>query len=191
MIGTKFCSQIGCKLNTMFESHANWLDKFQFSIWRLLINLQLKIIIYCVTEQTKHNVIAKICPTFQVLSSHFCEVKMLLYEHWAKNCVIRKYFNSTLYPIRVIPMWKYVLTQGLQLRILVHLVSVWPWYSTWAIRKWQPCNAAELHRIFLSIVSRYDKSYTVDGWEFIHFFSIDTNSWLIYIHWYIKLRLCF
>ena len=31
-----------------------------------------------------HNLISKICPKFQVLSSHFFEVTKLLYEHWAK-----------------------------------------------------------------------------------------------------------
>ena len=35
-------------------------------------------------QPTIHNSILKICPKFQVLSSHFSEVDELLDEHWMK-----------------------------------------------------------------------------------------------------------
>ena len=40
-------------------------------------------------QPTIHNLILKICPEFQVLSSHFSEVNELLHAHWTKdNCKI-------------------------------------------------------------------------------------------------------
>ena len=42
---------------------------------------------------TIHNSISKICPKFQVLSSHFFEVDELLDEHWAK--IVRSEYIST------------------------------------------------------------------------------------------------
>ena len=35
-------------------------------------------------QPTIHNSISKICPKFQVISSHFFEVNELLDEHWQK-----------------------------------------------------------------------------------------------------------
>ena len=65
-------------------SDQRWQDELRFSIWRFFeqsafVNNHL----LCYWP-TIHNSISKICPKFQVLSSHFFEVDELLDEHWAK-----------------------------------------------------------------------------------------------------------
>ena len=85
---------------------------------------------------TIHNSISKICPKFQVLSSHFVKVDELLDSaRWSmsKNCAMWKYFNSNLCQMR-----KDVLIKGLRSRILV--LRAWPWYSTWDILDRQICT---------------------------------------------------
>ena len=93
-IATKVCSQISCKWNAMFESHVvptaqRWQDKLQFFVWRFFeqsafVNNHL----LCYWP-TIHNLISKICPEFQVISSHFFKVIELLDEHWAKLCKVK------------------------------------------------------------------------------------------------------
>ena len=66
-------------------SDQRWQDKLQFSIWRFfelsdLVNNHL----LCYWP-TIHNSISKICPKFQVPSSHFFEVDELRDEYWEKN----------------------------------------------------------------------------------------------------------
>ena len=91
-ITTKVCSQIGRKWNVMFESHVVtsidtiWQDEFRFSIWlgRLFEQSSCVNIHLLCYWPTIHNLISKICPKFQVISSHFFEVDELLDEHWVK-----------------------------------------------------------------------------------------------------------
>ena len=56
-------------------------DKLRFSIWRFFERFVFVLLCYW---PTIHNLISKICPKFQVISSHFFEVDELLDEHWAK-----------------------------------------------------------------------------------------------------------
>ena len=68
------------------------LDKHWLSIYRLLSNLLLKIIIYFVTAVTTiQSSILKLCHKFQVLNSHFSEVYDMHNEQWAlsKHCMKR------------------------------------------------------------------------------------------------------
>ena len=65
-------------------SDQGWQDELRFLIWRFFeqsafVNNHL----LCYWP-TIHNSISKICPNFQVISSHSFEVDELLYEHWAK-----------------------------------------------------------------------------------------------------------
>ena len=59
------------------ESAAVAAGRFDFRFEDFLSNLSWLTIIYCVTDQTS---ILKICPEFQVISSHFFEVDELLDE---------------------------------------------------------------------------------------------------------------
>ena len=66
-----------------------WQDKFRFSIWiffelSTFVNSHLLCFSVCYWP-TIHNYILKICPKFQVISSHFFKVLELLDKHWAKN----------------------------------------------------------------------------------------------------------
>ena len=88
-IATKVWSQIRRKWNAMFESHVvttdqRWQDKLLFSIWRFFEQSSFVNIRLLCYWPTIHNSISKICPKFQVISSHFFEVDELLDEHWAK-----------------------------------------------------------------------------------------------------------
>ena len=82
-IATKVCSRIGRKLNAMFESHVvTSVDRTSFyfrfeDFWQYaFVNIHL----LCYWP-TILNLISKICPKFQVISSHFFEVDELLDEH--------------------------------------------------------------------------------------------------------------
>ena len=82
-IAIKVCSQIGRKLNAMFESHVvTSVDRTSFyfrfeDFWQsAFVNIHL----LCYWP-TIHKLISKICPKFQVISSHFFEVDELLDEH--------------------------------------------------------------------------------------------------------------
>ena len=86
-----------CSLNTAFEkpcTHQPWQDKLWFLILEFFRNL------FFVTNHllcywpTTHNSIWKICPNFQVLSSHFFEIDELHDEHWAN--IVQSKNNSTL-----------------------------------------------------------------------------------------------
>ena len=71
-------------------SDQRWQDKLQFSISRFfelsdLVNNHL----LCYWP-TNHNLISKICPEFQVISSHFFKVNKLLDKHWQKLCKVKK-----------------------------------------------------------------------------------------------------
>ena len=44
---------------------------------------------------TIHNSISKICPKFQVISSHFFEVDKLLDENWALSKIVQSEIIST------------------------------------------------------------------------------------------------
>ena len=75
-----------------------WQDRLRFSIWRFfelsdLVNYHL---LYYLP--TIHISISKICPKFQVISSHFFEVDELLDEQWAIIVQTSKWknFNSNI-----------------------------------------------------------------------------------------------
>ena len=65
-------------------SDQHWQDKLWFSIWRFFEQSAFANIHLLCYWPTIHNSISKICPKFQVISSHFFEVDELLDEHWAK-----------------------------------------------------------------------------------------------------------
>ena len=77
-IGTKVCSQIGRKWDAMIQS-----NDFLFSNWRLFEQFAFVINHLLCYWPAIHNSISKICPDFQVPSSHFSENNVLLDEHWA------------------------------------------------------------------------------------------------------------
>ena len=73
-----------------------WQDERQFSIWRFFeqfVFVNNHLLCYW---PTINNLISKICPKFQVISSHFFKVYDLLDEQWAlrKNCA--KWKNSNV-----------------------------------------------------------------------------------------------
>ena len=65
-------------------SDQRWQDELQFSVWRFFEQSAFEIIHLPCYWPTIHNSISKICPKFQVISSHFFEVDELLDEHWVK-----------------------------------------------------------------------------------------------------------
>ena len=111
LIATKFCSQNGCKWNTMFESYVvTIIDKtsFDFQFEDFLSNLLFEIIIYCVTDQPsiaqsqrsvlnfKFSVLTFLrsmsCP--MSIEQKLCQVKYLtlIYAkcdkmYWSKVCI--------------------------------------------------------------------------------------------------------
>ena len=97
-IATKVCSQIGRKWNVMFEtwkqcSDQRWQDELRFSIWRFFEQSAFANFHLLCYWPTIHNSITKICPKFQVFSSHFFEVDELLDEQWAKIVQSEKISN--------------------------------------------------------------------------------------------------
>ena len=116
-------------------SDQRWQDdsELRVSIWRFFEQFSFvnnRLLCYW---PTIHNSISKICPTFQVISTHFFEVDEVLNEHSAKIVRNEFFFNSGLCRMR-----EDVSIKGLRSRILVY--RVWPWYSTWAIREQQTCR---------------------------------------------------
>ena len=103
-------------------SDQRWQDDLRFSIWRFFEQSSFVNNHLLCYWPTIYNLISKICPKFQALSSHVFEVDELLDEHWAKleNYAKWKYFNSNLFQMR-----KRVSIKGLRTRILVY--RVWPW----------------------------------------------------------------
>ena len=71
-IAAKVCSQIGRKWNVMFESQV---------VTSVTTFVNIHLLCYW---PTIHYSISKICPKFQIISSHFFEVDDLLDEYWAK-----------------------------------------------------------------------------------------------------------
>ena len=65
-------------------SDQHWQDEPPFWIWRFFGQSAFVNIYGQCYWPTIHNLILKICPKFQVISSHFFEVDELLDEHWAK-----------------------------------------------------------------------------------------------------------
>ena len=61
-----------------------WQDELQFSIWILFGESAFVIIHLLCYWPTIHYLILKICPKYQVISSHFFKVNDLLNEHCAK-----------------------------------------------------------------------------------------------------------
>ena len=90
-IATKVCSQIGSKWNVMSESNVvTSVDRQAwFSIWRFFAQSAFANIHLLCCQTTIHNLILKICPKFEVISSHFFEVNELLNKHWAKFCQVK------------------------------------------------------------------------------------------------------
>ena len=98
-IATKNCSQIGRKWNAMSERH-----ELRFSIWRCFKQsafVNNRLLYYW---PTMHNSISKICPKFQVHSSHFFEVDELLDEYWEK--IVQSENISTLIYVECIKMYR-------------------------------------------------------------------------------------
>ena len=65
-------------------SDQRWQIELWFPIWRFFELSDLVHNHLLCYWPTIHNSISKICPKFQVISSHFFEVDELLDEHWAK-----------------------------------------------------------------------------------------------------------
>ena len=80
-------------------SDQRWQD-LQFSIWRFFEQSSFVNIHLLCYWPTIHNLISKICPKFQVISSHFFNVDELLDEHWAKIVRNEKNYNSNLCQMR-------------------------------------------------------------------------------------------
>ena len=77
-------------------SDQRWQDELRFSIWRFFEQSSFVNIHLLCYWPTIHNSISKICPKFQVISSHFFEVDELLNEHWAK-IVWSEIFSTPIY----------------------------------------------------------------------------------------------
>ena len=65
-------------------SDQRWQDDLRFSIWRFFEQSSFVNNHLLCYWPTIHNFISKICPKFQVISSHIFEINKLLNEHWAK-----------------------------------------------------------------------------------------------------------
>ena len=74
-------------------SNQRWQDKLRFSIWRFFEQSSFVNIHLLCYWPTIHNLISKICPKFQVISSYFFKVDELLDEHWAKIVRSEIYFQ--------------------------------------------------------------------------------------------------
>ena len=112
-------------------SDQHWQDMLQFSIWRFFWAICLckssSLVSLLCYWQTIHKSILKICPKFEVLSSHFSEVNELFNEHWAK--IVPSENISTPIYIQCYNMYQWkVSMKGLLSRILID--PVWPWYLT-------------------------------------------------------------
>ena len=74
-------------------SDQRWQDNLRFSIWGLFEQSSFVNIHPLCSWATIHNLISKICPKFQVISSRFLEVDELLHEHWAKIVLSENIFT--------------------------------------------------------------------------------------------------
>ena len=124
-----------------------WQDELRFWIWRFyehsaFVNNHL----LCYWP-TIHNSISKICPKFQVLSSHFFEDSMSSEQKLCKVKIFQVQSESMLNVMTYID-------KRFRSRILVY--RVWPWYSTWTIRERPSCQQKNWLQ-----VERLDEKYTV------------------------------
>ena len=76
-------------------SDQRWQDELRFSIWRFFEQSSFVNIHLLCYWPTIHNSISKICPKFQVLSSHFFKVNELLNEQWVK-IVLRENISTPI-----------------------------------------------------------------------------------------------
>ena len=95
----QLCSQICSKWNAVFErlALAGLALLLQSSIWRFLSNLLLKIVIYCVTDQSSITWSGKCYLNFNFSALIFLRSTSCWAAGWwalGKNCAKRK--NSTL-----------------------------------------------------------------------------------------------
>ena len=160
-IATKNCSQIGRKWNAMSERH-----ELRFSIWRCFKQsafVNNRLLYYW---PTIHNSISKICPKFQVISSHFFEVDELLDEHWAK--IVQSENISTPIYVECDKTYWVLLTKSLCAIIVV--LSVW--VSLALIFNLNNLRMITLQAKKRFQVARYNK------WCIVFFWDIDWNSWL-------------
>ena len=96
-IATNVCSQIGRKWNAMFASHVvTSVDRTSFYfLFEDFLSAVVNNHLLCYWPIIQ-NSISKICPKFQVLSSHFFKVDELLNEQWAK-IVLSENISSPVY----------------------------------------------------------------------------------------------
>ena len=138
--------------------HQRWQDKLQFSIWGFfepstLVNNHL--LCYWATI---HNLISKICPKIQILSSHLFEVDELLDELWAK--IVRSESISTPIYVGCDKMY--------QSKVCVQEFSYF--VSGLEIQLEQSKNYSPVRKKNQLQVAKYD--------EYCFFLGIDTNQWL-------------
>ena len=76
-----------------------WQDELRFLMWAFFEQSSFINIHLLCYRPTIHDSILKICPKFQVFSSHFFKVDELL-DELSKNCAKWKYFNSNLCPMQ-------------------------------------------------------------------------------------------
>ena len=85
-----------CSESLLVTSDYCWQDRLQFLNWRFFEQFAFVNNHLLCYWPTIHNSISKICPKFQVLSSHFLEVDELLDEYCAKN-LKSEFFSTPIY----------------------------------------------------------------------------------------------
>ena len=114
---------------------------------------------------TIYNLISKIWPKFQSLSSHFFKVDELLHKHWAKIVQSENVQVSTPIYIECNKMyWPNVCIQGFWYIMSGLQVDIKPGQSK---NNNSACKKAVLCcKIIIIILQRYNNSYTIFSWTY-------------------------
>ena len=110
-----------------------WQDKLQYLIWIFFEQSAFVNIHLLYYWPTIHNLISKICPKFQILSSHFFQVDELLDEHEAK---INSNLCNKMYQSKVCVQEFWYFVSGLDIQVALY-IFYFTWISSVAISRLQ------------------------------------------------------
>ena len=122
-------NEIWCLKAIWWPMLTGWASIFDLRIFGQSAFANIHLLCYW---PTVHNSISKICPKFQVISSHFFQVDELLDEHWAK--IVQNDDISTPIYVECERMYR----SNVCVQEFSYFVSGF-WYSTWKIRAQWSC----------------------------------------------------
>ena len=149
----KVCSQIGCKWNSMFESHVvTSVDRTSF-YFGFEVFLEI-----CLCKHSSTVLLTSDQPSITWSWRSVMIFKFSVLAFWrlmtCSMCIQQKLCKVKIFQLQSMLNVIRCIDQSLHSRIFIF--RVWPWYSIWKIQVQQSCTRKNLLQ-----PAKYDESYTV------------------------------